>query len=165
MNQHSGNSALIAEGTNGKNVKYHERLLPGIYVWLLITFMTISLGIAYGYVYGRSFGIILGGLSTGLTFLFTYKTSPIIQIDDLVVQVGNARIPIKYVGTPKLLDQQQTVASRRAHTHRDAYLVLRAAIEESVLFEVTDLEDPHPYWHFSSRQPNQVVEILKEINN
>jgi hypothetical protein len=127
--------------------------------------MTISLGIAYGYVYGQSFGIILGGLSTGLTFLFTYRTSPVIQIDDLVVQVGNARIPIKYVGTPKLLDQQQTFASRRAHTHRDAYLVLRAAIKESVMFEVTDLEDPHPYWHFSSRQPNQVVEILKEINN
>lgn len=153
--------AAKVEGIDGKQVIYHERLLPSIWTWILIVFMTVSLGIAYGYVYGVTFGIWLTIASTLGVFVVTYLISPIIQVDELVLRVGNARLPRKYVGSPKVLSPEQTTKSRRSHTHRDAYLVMRASVAESIVIEVQDEQDPHPYWQFSTRNPAALIAALQ----
>jgi hypothetical protein len=37
---------------------------------------------------------------------------------------------------------------------------MRAAIKESIVFDVTDETDPHPYWQFSSRKPEKIISAL-----
>ena len=152
-----GNST---EGVSGKDRIYHERLLPGIVSWFLVFFMTVSLGIAYGYVYGLNFGLFITALSTILLYLFMYFSSPLIEVDELVLRVGDARIPKKYIGNPQYLDVEQTLRSRRTLGHRNAYLALRASIKESIIIEITDVSDPHPYWQFSSRRPKELLAKL-----
>jgi hypothetical protein len=151
----------LIEGVDGKYVVYRERLLPAKSTWLLIVFMTVSLGIAYGYVYGANIGSWITVASTLIVFLITFWISPVLHVDELVLRVGNARLPRKFVGSPKILDKTQTLKSRRSHTHRNAYLVLRASIPESVLIEVRDETDPHPYWQFSSRNPVALLAALE----
>lgn len=151
----------LTEGIDGKQVIYRERLLPAISTWVLIVFMTVSLGIAYGYVYGVTFGIWLTVGSTFAVYFVTYLISPVIQVDELVLRVGTARLPRKFVGNPKVLDRAQTNKSRRSHTHRDAYLVMRASVPESIVIEVQDEQDPHPYWQFSSRNPAALIAALQ----
>lgn len=158
-------SAPVIEGVDGSSVLYRERLLPGFFTWLLIAFMTASLGVAYGYVFGTSFGVTLALASTLAIYFVLYLASPVIVIDELVLRVGDARLPRKFVGSPTILDIEQTRKSTRLPTHRDAYLTLRAAISESVLIEVTDVTDPHPYWQFSSRDPQKLVEALELQTN
>lgn len=149
------------EGIDGEQVIYRERLLPPISTWVLIVFMTVSLGIAYGYVYGLTIGTWVSIASTFIVFAVTYSISPVLHVDELVLRVGNARLPRKFVGSPKILDKTQTLKSRRSHTHRDAYLVMRASIPESIVIEVRDEEDPHPYWQFSTRNPGALVAALE----
>lgn len=154
-------SAVIAEGKDGFDQIYRERLLPGITAWLLVFFMTASLGIAYGYVFGNTFGVVLTAFATAAIYALMYFGSPVITVDELVIRVADARLPRQFVGTVNLLDATKTQESRRTATHRDAYVVMRAAIKESIVFDVTDESDPHPYWQFSSRKPEQLIKALE----
>ena len=153
-------SAVINEGKDGFNQIYRERLLPGIAAWLLVFFMTASLGIAYGYVFGNTFGVVLTFFATGAIYALMYFGSPVISIDELVIRVADARLPRRFVGSVNLLDETKTSESRRTATHRDAYIVMRAAIKESIVFDVKDESDPHPYWQFSSRNPAKLISAL-----
>lgn len=155
-------SAAIIEGRDGFNQIYQERLLPGVTAWLLVFFMTASLGIAYGYVFGNTFGVLLTIFATGAIFSLMYFGSPIIRIDELVIRVADARLPRQFVGTVNLLDETKTKDSRRTATHRDAYVVMRASVNKSIIFDVTDESDPHPYWQFSSRKPEQLIKALEK---
>lgn len=163
MSSEPVNSTSISEGIDGQNVIYRERLLPGPFAWLLVAFMTASLGIAYGYVYGQTFGIVLALIATLGIYVFMFFGSPLIVIDELVLRVGDARLPKKFIGAPQILDEKQTRDSRRLHTHRDAYLVMRAAVSNSIVIQISDVSDPHPYWQFSTRSPKKLLAAL-ELN-
>lgn len=154
------NTAQRAD-SKSSTVIYRERLLPGPLTWLLVAFMTGSLGIAYGYVYGNSFGIALAIVSTLGIYVLMYIASPVVHIDTEVVRVGNARLPLEFVGDVQKLDKAQTLNSRRAPAPRNAYLVLRASVPESILLTVSDVSDPHPYWHFSTRNTQKFIAALE----
>ena len=160
MDNVPSNSAVFTEGVDGSHPSYKERLLPGLAAWILVAFMTASLGIAYAYVYGRTFGILLTIFSTAAIYLLMFISSPQIVIDELVLKVGQARLPRQFIGNPRILDANQTQVSRRSVTHKNAYLTMRASIKESIVIEVNDQNDPHPYWQFSSRKPEQLVSAL-----
>ena len=162
MQSNSSNASSIVEGTDGPQVSYRERLLPGPYSWLLVAVMTISLGIAYGDVYGTLFGILLTSISTLGVYLIMFFSSPLIQIDELVLRVGNARMPKIHLKDPEMLDKSQTQKSRYIAVPRNAYLVMRASIPESILVQISDQTDPHPYWQFSSRKPELLLKALIE---
>lgn len=162
MQSNAANSSYFPEGIDGKSVIYRERLIPGLFAWLLIPVMTISLGIAYGDVYGIVFGISIAIGGTVLLYLLMFFSSPVISVDELVLRVGNARLPRKFVQNPQLLDKIQTLKTRRIPAPKNAYLVMRASINESVLVQVGDLTDPHPYWQFSTRNPGQLLAALGE---
>ena len=163
MNKPQDPSAATIEGKDGFNQIYRERLLPGISAWLLVFFMTASLGIAYGYVFGNTFGVVLTIFATGGIFALMYFGSPVITVDELVIRVADARLPRQFVGSVNLLDESKTRESRRTATHRDAYIVMRAAIKQSIVFDVTDESDPHPYWQFSSRNPAKIISVLNKV--
>lgn len=162
MQSSEANSASSPEGSLGKTVIYTERLLPGPFSWILIFVMTASLGIAYGDVYGIYFGVFLTGFSTTAIYTVMFFASPIVRVDELVLQVGNAKLPRRFVIKPQILDAVQTLKSRRLPAPKNAYLVMRAAISESILVQVGDETDPHPYWQFSSRNPKGVLAALLE---
>ena len=162
MQSNTSNSSPIVEGIDGQQVSFRERLLPGPYSWLLVAVMTISLGIAYGDVYGTLFGLLLALLSTLGVYLIMFFSSPIIQIDELVLRVGNARMPKVYLKDPEILDETQTQNSRRIAVPRNAYLVMRASIPQSILVQISDPTDPHPFWQFSSRKPELLIKALNE---
>jgi hypothetical protein len=163
MTMPTDNSTSKIEGLDGKQPIYCERLLPGPFAWLLIAFMTASLGIAYGYVYGQLFGMTLALFATFGIYLFMYFGSPLIVLDELVLRVGHARLPREFIGDPKLLDETKTRESQRLHTHRQAYLIMRAAIKDSIVIDVKDENDPHPYWQFSTRHPKQLMAVLAKV--
>lgn len=161
MQNPSPQSPMQNVDPTGLNVIYRERVLPGIWSWVLVAFMTASLGIAYGYVYGKLFGIVIAIISTLALYFFMLIGSPVIQIDEQTLKVGNARIPREFLGSARLLDEAQTYATRRTPAHRDAYLVMRAAVKMSVIIDITDTSDPHPYWQFSTRKPKSVINALE----
>ena len=84
-----------------------------------------------------------------------------VRVADGELQVGDARLPLRYVGrmdvvrTPE--DKQQALGP---DLDPAAYVLHRPWIGPIVRVEVTDPRDPTPYWAFSVRNPDRLLDVL-----
>jgi len=130
-------------------------------ICLFLTVMTASLGIAYGHAYGSFAGLLVGLTSTGLVIGSLFINAPRIAVDDLVIRAGKARLPLKFAGDVRALDKAATAAAIRETAHRQAYLLVRSWIRDSIVITVTDTSDPHPYWQVSTRKLAELTRAIE----
>ena len=150
----------VVEGRDGTVVQYRERLYAPWPVWLLSTVMTGSLGIAYGFPLGFAAGAAAFVASQGLVTWWLLSTAPLVVIDDTVFRAGRARLPLRFVGRIAPLDAAQTREARGPVADPAAYLCIRGWVSRSVLVEVEDPDDPHPYWLVSTRAGHDLARVL-----
>lgn len=148
------------EGMDGTHVHFQERLTPSMGIWLFVFLMTVSLGIAYGQAFGATIGLTVGMLSTAVAALLLIATRDVIRVDDKVFRAGKARLPVRFIGDVIVLDQHKTRESLHANAHRNAFLLTKGWIHESVIVQNLDQSDPHPYWQVSSRQVQALSSAL-----
>jgi hypothetical protein len=84
----------------------------------------------------------------------------VVVVDDLVLRAGRARLPLRHVARVATFDAQRTREARGPQADPRAYLCLRGWIRTSVLVEVDDPDDPHPYWLVSTRRPRDLAPVL-----
>jgi len=141
-------------------VVYRERLWPSLAVPGFLMFMGASLAIAYQHAYHGNSGLITLIMSVALTLLLTLAMSPAIEVTPNELRLGKARINRSFLGAIAALDADQTKHALGAGAHADALIISRAGIKASVVVEIKDESDPHPYWQFSSRNPETVLRAL-----
>jgi len=151
---------MTTEGVDGKSPIFQERLWPSVGQWIFALIMTASLGIAYGRAYGADLGIVVGIAATIVVIVGLVVNAPLIQIDELNFRVGRARLPLEYVGKIQKLDEEQSRRARSTDANSNAHFQLRGGIKNTVIVEVTDSQDPHPYWQVSTRNPDELIEAL-----
>jgi hypothetical protein len=127
--------------------------------------MTASLGIAYGRAFGSDLGIVVGVAASIVVAIGLVVNTPLIQIDELNLRVGKARLPLQYVGKIQKLDEEQSRRARSTDANSNAHFQLRGGIKNSVIVEVTDPQDPHPYWQVSTRNPDKLLAALDATKN
>ena len=152
---------MTTEGLDGAIPIFRERLWPSLGQWVFVLVMTSSLGIAYGRAYGNDLGIMVGIATTILLVIGLVVNTPLIQIDEMNFRVGRARLPLQFVGKIQKLDEQQSRRARSTDANSNAHFQLRGGIKSTVIVEVTDPQDPHPYWQVSSRNPDELIAALK----
>jgi len=76
------------------------------------------------------------------------------------LSVGAARVPLQYVGRVEAVPRSDKQESLGPQLDPEAYLMHRGWIGALVRVEITDPEDPTPYWIFSVRHPEQLVAAL-----
>ena len=156
---------MTTEGVDGKSPVFQERLWPSVGQWVFAFIMTSSLGIAYGRAYGADLGIFVGIAATIVVIIGLVVNTPLIQIDELNFRVGRARLPLQYVGKIQKLDEEQSRRARSTDANSNAHFQLRGGIKNTVIVEVTDPQDPHPYWQVSSRNPDALINALNATKN
>jgi hypothetical protein len=156
---------MTTEGVDGKNPVFQERLWPSLGQWVFALIMTASLGIAYGRAFGSNLGIFVGIIATLVVAIGLVVNTPLIQIDELNFRVGRARLPLQYVGKLQILDAEQSRRARSTDANSNAHFQLRGGIKDTVIVEVTDAQDPHPYWQISTRNPDKLLAALIESRN
>jgi hypothetical protein len=156
---------MTTEGVDGKSPVFQERLWPSVGQWVFAFIMTSSLGIAYGRAYGADLGIVVGIAASIVVVIGLVVNTPLIQIDELNFRVGRARLPLQYVGKIQKLDEEQSRRARSTDANSNAHFQLRGGIKNTVIVEVTDAEDPHPYWQVSSRNPDALIAALNAAKN
>jgi len=150
----------VTEGVDGTQVAYRERVHAPVWIWLLGLALTVSLGVAYGYRLGTPAGVIAFVVSQGLVSWWLLATAPLVVVDDLVFRAGRARLPLRHAGRVAPLDTAQTRDARGRLADPAAYLCLRSWVSRSVLVEVEDPDDPHPYWLVSTRRGRDLAPLL-----
>ncbi len=156
---------MATEGIDGKSPVFQERLWPSLGMWVFAFIMTISLGIAYGRAYGNTLGIIVATSTTLAVAVGLIVNTPLIQIDEVNFRVGRARLPLQFVGQIQKLDEQQSRRARSIDANSNAHFQLRGGIRGSVIVEVTDQQDPHPYWQVSTRNPDLLIAALSSAKS
>ena len=148
------------EGVDGTRVAFRERVHAPVWIWLLATALTASLGVAYGYRLGTPSGVVAFVVAQGLVSWWLVATAPLVVVDDRVLRAGRARLPLQFAGRIAPLDTAQTRDARGRLADPAAYLCLRSWVSRSVLVEVEDPDDPHPYWLVSTRRGRELAPLL-----
>ncbi len=76
------------------------------------------------------------------------------------LQVGAARLPLRYVGRVEIVPKERKQEALGPELDPTAYLLHRAWVGQVVRVEVTDPDDPTPYWIFSVRDAEGLVAAL-----
>lgn len=155
-------SMACVEGQDGANRSYRERLLAPWWIWLLAAIFTLSVAVAYDFALGFAAGALAACLVGGGATALLLVTSSTLSVDDCVVRVGRARLPVGFVGDVEVLDAQASALARTRDFNPSAHLVLRTwASSRSVCIGVTDNRDPHPYWLVSTRHPERFAAAIR----
>ena len=148
------------EGADGTVVAYRERLHAPWWLWALGTILMSTLGIAYGFRLGPIPGVVTFAVAEALLAALLLVTAPVVVVDDVVLRAGRARLPLRHIARVATLDAERTREARGTKADQRAYLCLRGWIPASVLVEVSDPDDPHPYWLVSSRRGTDLAPVL-----
>lgn len=140
-------------------MRYRERLWPAPWVFIatalvipasLLVFLPISLeaGIAVA-------AVLYAGIVGALI-----ATTATIEVTDDGLRAGRARIERRFVGTATASTGPEATAERGVRLDARAWLLVRGWIPGVVRIEITDPEDPTPYWLVSSRRPEEFARAL-----
>lgn len=152
-----------AEGQDGTRRTYRERLMAPWWAWVLAAVFTLSVAVAYEFALGPvPAALAVVAVGGGAAWLLL-ATSTVLSVDECVVRVGRARLPLRFVGDVEVLDSEASARARTRDFNPAAHLVLRTwASGRSVRIGVTDPRDPHPYWLVSTRDPQGFAAAISD---
>jgi hypothetical protein len=139
---------------------YRERLYPAPWVFIatalvipasLLVFLPISLFA----------GVVVALALYGAIVAVLLLTTPVIEAAPAEFRAGRARIPRDLIGEVTAYEGAEATAQRGVHLDARAWLLLRGWITGVVRVEITDPDDPTPYWLISSRRPAELARVLR----
>ncbi len=83
-----------------------------------------------------------------------------VQVAGGELRVGKASVPLRHIGRVETVTKQDKQEALGPQLDPEAYLMHRGWIGPLVRVEITDPEDPTPYWIFSARHPDKLVTAL-----
>lgn len=141
--------------------EYVERLGPAPWVWLSALSVAASSGLVVLTAFGGRVAVIVALASMGLVGWALLASSAVITVRDGQLVAGRARIPVRFVGSVHELDKAAMSALRGPRGDARAYLCQRGWISGGVAVEITDTQDPVPYWLLSSRRPRMLAQAIR----
>lgn len=138
---------------------YRERLWPAPWLYFatalvipasLLVFLPIDLGVGIGVavaLYAGCVGLLLAA-------------SPTITVTAHELVAGRARIPLALVGPVTQFTGVEATAERGPRLDARAWLLIRGWVDPVVRIEISDPEDPTPYWLVSTRHPAELAAAL-----
>lgn len=152
----TANSPLVS---NDSATLYRERIRASAWVFFstalvipasLLVFLPINLGA----------GVIIAIVLYATIVLILVATSPVITVTRQQFTAGRASVPIALVGAVTAYSGEDATLQRGRLLDARAWLLIRGWVSPVVRVELTDADDPTPYWIVSTRAPEALVEAL-----
>lgn len=151
-----------AAGKAPAKAGHAERLYVPWYSWLLPMFAAglIAATVHLGYPGLRSWlpYVVLVPLMGVL--IWRAGRAPV-RVEDGELYVGAAHLPLAHVGTVEVFGTKEKRKVLGPRLDPTAYVLHRGWVGPTVRVEVTDPEDPTPYWVFSTRHPEKIASLLR----
>jgi Protein of unknown function (DUF3093) len=146
----------------GVPAHYAERLAVPWTWWALAAVAVLSVWWAYAAATGPAVAFaVAAAVAVAATALLVGVGRVRVGVGPDGLRAGRARLPLWAVGRVAALDADAARALRGPEADARAYLVLRGYVPGGVRVDVTDPDDPTPYWLVSSRHPDQLAEALR----
>lgn len=157
-------SRAIIESMNSDDslrpgLRYREKLWPGWWLWVVAVGIGASVSIAF-FPVGVLYGVIALVVGIALCVAALLATTPTVEVSDEELRVGRARIAHQDLG--RAAAHRGDAAREQLGPGFDArsYQCIRGWIDAVITVEVSDPQDPTPYWLFSTRHPQTLLAAL-----
>lgn len=141
--------------------EYVERLTPAPWVWVSALTVAASSGLVVLTAFGGRVAVVVALATMGLVGWALLASSARIEVGDGELVAGRARIPVRFVGAVHELDKAAMSALRGPRADARAYVCQRGWIGGGVAVEISDAQDPVPYWLLSSRRPRMLAQAIR----
>lgn len=141
--------------------QYRERLSVPVSWWIIATAAVITLYVITAVPAGVGAGIAVAGIAAVLlTALFIRYGGAVVAVDSEKLRAGKAAIEREYLGKAEPLSGDDARNAFGRDCDPAAYLVLRSYLPGAVRVEITDPQDPAPYWLIATRHPERLAAAL-----
>lgn len=140
---------------------FREVLRPSAWMYLIAAFMipTLILVIA---PWSVVLGVAVATVFYVAVVVALVTTAPRIELTETELRVGKAHIERRYIGAASAYAGSHAVTARGTGLDARAWIFLRGWVNPVVRVDITDPNDPTPYWLFSTRRPEQLVAALRQ---
>lgn len=144
-----------------EQITYDERLGVPLRWWVQGTMLTACVWLALVVALPpiAAWGLTAAFLALTASLLISYGNARI-TVRDGELRAGRARIETGFLGPATSLDEADTRRVSGVDADARAFLLLRPYLKRSVRVELTDPDDPTPYWLLSTRHPDRLAASL-----
>jgi hypothetical protein len=145
----------------GTAASYDERLTVPIRWWVQATMFLATIWIAFIVATPAWVAWSVTVACVLLTMLLLGKIGRArLAVANGVLRADVAHIDLRFLGTPEVLDAEQTRRAAGIEADARAFFLLRPYLKQSVRVPVNDPRDPAPYWLLASRHPGELAAVL-----
>ncbi len=146
--------------------RYDERLGVPFRWWVQGVMLVASLWLALVVAVPGLAAWLCSGLALALlaALLVSYGNARV-GVDAAWFRAGRARIEAAHLGDATALDAEETRRVAGPEADARAYLLLRPYLKRAVKVEITDPDDPAPYWLVSSRHPDELAAAIARLTS
>jgi len=144
------------EGPKTIRTLYRERIWPSPWVFLS-TALVIPASLLVFLPINLLAGVIVAITLYGAIVLVLVATSPVISVSLNELVAGRARVPVDLISTVTAFDGEEATLQRGRLLDARAWLLIRGWVSPVVKIELSDENDPTPYWIVSTRTPEALV--------
>jgi hypothetical protein len=162
------NSPLVtppAPGSAAPAPAYQERLFVPLRWWvqgvMFVATLWLALVVAVPGVWAWSATAAILAL---MSLAFVAYGSDTLEVADGHLRAGRARIETRYLGVAEPLDAEAARRAAGVEADARAYLVLRPYVTRAVKVEITDPDDPAPYWLLGTRHPDALAKAINALH-
>jgi hypothetical protein len=140
-------------------LQYTERVLPkwssflpvlGVFPAIWLTLLPIN----------EIAGVVAGLVTTALIVFAMIAKSARISITSESLEVSTASIERKHISAIEVISKSEAFAARGRELDPRAWFHFQGSVDTLVRVQISDPNDPTPYWLFSTRRPEQIKEVL-----
>ena len=138
---------------------YSEKLWPSWWVWVVVIGISAAcilvlapISVAAGFTGAVVVFLVLCGA--------LIATTPAVVVTRGELRAGRAVLPREFVASAEGFTGDEATAERGVRLDGRAYLCLRGWISPVVRVELSDPDDPTPYWLVSTRRPARLLAAL-----
>lgn len=138
---------------------YRERVWASAWVFVataLVIPASVLVFLPINPIVGVIVAVVLYAACVGILL----ATAPVIEVTDSQFIAGRAQLPVRFIGDVAAFSGEEATLQRGQKLDARAWLMIRGWVDPIVKVDLTDPEDPTPYWVVSTRQPGAVLEAI-----
>lgn len=139
--------------------RYRERLVPGVGTLSALLLLAPATWIVC-LPLSPTVGVILAVVITALAEALIVFTAPVVAVTDGTLVAGRAQIPVALTAATEGFRGVEATAERGTRLDARAFTLFRGWVDPVVRIELTDQDDPAPYWLVSTRRPDELQAAL-----
>ena len=141
--------------------RYRERLIPGVGAGIALLLLLPAVYLVFLPLDLPGAVPLLAAIAvTAAAEAVLFGTAPLVEVADGSLRAGPARIPVALTGRTEAFRGAEATAARGTGLDARAFTLMRGWIDPVLRVELTDQDDPAPYWVVSTRRPERLAAAL-----